>query len=105
MCRHIVERNCRECPRDITVVLQSSLLQYVGINPGNESFKIFINTLFALIFNPLPWQRPEPVTLTVRVCVCVCVCVCVSVSVCLCVCARARACVCVHACVRTCVHE
>ncbi|KAL8615314.1 hypothetical protein ACOMHN_038053 [Nucella lapillus] len=43
----------------------SSLLQYFHINPGHEGLKIFINTLFAFMFNPLPWQRPDPVTLTV----------------------------------------
>nr|KAG5713087.1 hypothetical protein BaRGS_021881 [Batillaria attramentaria] len=42
-----------------------SLFQYAGVNPGNNYFKFFINTLFSLTFNPLPWQRPEPVTLTV----------------------------------------
>lgn len=46
-------------------LFSGSILQALGINPGNENLKIFINTLFAFMFNPLPWQRPESGTLTV----------------------------------------
>ncbi|XP_025115908.1 arylacetamide deacetylase-like isoform X2 [Pomacea canaliculata] len=43
----------------------SSIIQHLGFNPAHDNLKFFINTVFSLTFNPLPWQRPEPVTLTV----------------------------------------
>ncbi|KAK7114157.1 neutral cholesterol ester hydrolase 1-like [Littorina saxatilis] len=52
-----------ECGR--IALAANSLMQYIGVNPGSDSLKILSNTLFALMFNPLPWQRPDPVTLTV----------------------------------------
>lgn len=35
----------------------SDILDSVGINAGIQPLKIFINTAFSILFNPLPWQR------------------------------------------------
>ncbi|XP_059139590.1 neutral cholesterol ester hydrolase 1-like [Physella acuta] len=35
----------------------SGLMHDVGINIGIQPMKIFINTAFSILFNPLPWQR------------------------------------------------
>ncbi|CAG5121716.1 unnamed protein product, partial [Candidula unifasciata] len=32
-------------------------LHDLGVEPGAQPLKIFINTAFSLLFNPLPWQR------------------------------------------------